>query len=203
MNLLSLIIHSPEMSDRACAENFATKWSTARVGIGTHLALQEDSATDEFFLMEGRVISSICDPDGKEVCVGFYVGPCVITPNIARTRNGVSLVSITATTDATVARLNSDLLTKLMLSSEPVRDWANGILRKALGQKADRAWCLAALGGSDRLEWFRENFPGYEGFFNHALIASFLGVTPVTLSRLRSENKRNDTSHRRSSSASV
>ena len=121
--------------------------------------------------------------------MGFHVGPGVVTPNIARTRSGRSLVSIRATSDAQIARINTNDLTQLMISTTPIRDWANGILREELGRKADREWCLASLGGADRLTWFRESYPGYEADFNHTLIASFLGITPVTLSRLRHSDR--------------
>jgi CRP-like cAMP-binding protein len=156
---------------------------------GAHLAWQEQPETDEYILLEGCLASSICDQQGKEVCVGFYVGPCVVTPNIARTRDGVSLVSIAATTDASLAMIDSDVLSNRMISSEPVRNWANGVLRDALSRKAEREWCLAALGGAERLKWFRQAYPSYEDIFPHTLIASFLGVTPVTMSRLRSNGK--------------
>ncbi|MFK7876362.1 MAG: Crp/Fnr family transcriptional regulator [Paracoccaceae bacterium] len=178
-------MQSPDLSQGSCLESFAVKWAAVRLGAKRQIVAQEDICADEFILLSGSLSSTICDPDGKEVCVGLFVGPCVVTPNIARTRTGQSVVSITATTDAQIARINSDLLTQLMIASEPIRNWANGVLRDALNQKADREWCLAALGGSDRLMWFRETYPGYEDIFNHALIASFLGVTPVTLSRLR------------------
>lgn len=153
---------------------------------GAHLSRQEQPETDEFILLEGCLASSICDQEGKEICVGFYRGPCVVTPNIARTRDGVSLVSIAATTDARLAWIDSELLSGLMLSSESIRNWANAVLRDALSKKAEREWCLAALGGAERLNWFRQSFPGYEDIFTHSLIASFLGMTPVTISRLRS-----------------
>ena len=81
--------------------------------------------------------------------------------------------------------MDSRALTELMLTSEPIREWANGILQQELASKADREWCLSALGGADRLAWFRKGFPHHEGLFSHYLIASFLGITPVTLSRLR------------------
>ncbi|WP_159086953.1 Crp/Fnr family transcriptional regulator [Loktanella sp. Alg231-35] len=178
-------MQSPDLFHGGHCEEFASKWATARVDARADMVRQEEPEPDEIILLDGQLVSAICDPDGKEVCVGFYVGPCVVTPNIARAREGRSLVSITATTDAQIARIDSDHLTQLMISSEPIRNWANGALRDALSQKADREWCLAALGGADRLKWFRETYPGYEDIFNHALIASFLGVTPVTLSRLR------------------
>jgi CRP-like cAMP-binding protein len=185
MDLRTFLMQSPDLSQGSRVEGFAAKWVAISVDAKRQIVGQEDICADEFILLSGSLSSTISDPDGKEVCVGLFVGPCVVTPNIARTRAGQSLVSITATTDAQIARINSDLLTELMIASEPIRNWANGVLRDALNQKADREWCLAALGGSDRLAWFRETYSGYEDIFNHALIASFLGVTPVTLSRLR------------------
>ena len=185
MDLPTFLMKSPDLSQGGYVDDFAAEWSTSQVAAKADIVRQEDPHVDEIIVMNGHLISTISDPDGKEVCVGFYAGPSVVTPNIARTRAGRSLVSITATTDARIARVNSDHLTQLMISSEAVRNWANGVLREALSQKADREWCLAALGGADRLRWFRETYPGFEDIFNHALIASFLGVTPVTLSRLR------------------
>ena len=190
MDLRTFLMQSPDLSDMTCADDFASDWKQKRLSKGQHLTRQEQPETGEFVLLEGCLVSSICDQDGKEVSVGLYVGPCVITPNIARTRNGVSLVSIVATTDALLARTESDLLSNRMISSEPVRNWANGVLRDALSRKVDREWCLAALKGAERLTWFRQTFPGYENIFPHTLIASFLGITPVTMSRLRAGKKR-------------
>jgi len=185
MDLRNFLAQSPDLSDIRFADGFASHWRSKRLNKGARLAHQEHPESGEFILLDGCLASSICDQDGKEVCVGLYVGPCVVTPNIARTRGGVSLVSIQATKEASFCWIDTDRLTNLMIESEPIRNWANGVLRDALSEKAEREWCLAALGGADRLNWFREAFPSYEDIFTHSLIASFLGITPVTLSRLR------------------
>lgn len=190
MDLRAFLKQSPDLSEKAFADEFASRWRQMRLSRGAHLSRQEQPETDEYILLEGCLASSICDQNGKEVCVGFYLGPCVVTPNIARTRDGMSLVSTAATTDATLAGIDRELLSDLMLVSEPIRNWANAVLRDALSKKAEREWCLAALGGAERLNWFRTSFPGYEDIFTHALIASFLGVTPVTMSRLRSFDRK-------------
>ena len=39
--------------------------------------------------------------------------------------------------------IDTDLLSNLMLSSQPIRHWANAVLRDALSDKAEREWCLA------------------------------------------------------------
>lgn len=189
MNLRTFLTQSPALSDEGSADAFLSFWQSIRLNKGAHLARQGEAETGEFVLLSGRLVSSICDQNGKEVYIGLFVGPCVVTPNIARTRDGFSLVSIVATTDVMLARIDSDQLTNLMISSEPVRNWGNDILRDALSRKVDREWCLAALSGADRLAWFRQEFPDYENLFSHSLIASFLGVTPVTMSRLRTRDK--------------
>ena len=189
MDLRTFLMQSPDLSDGVGADEFSFVWTRISLERGEHLTRQEQPETDEYVLLSGCMASNVCDRHGKEVCIGLYVGPCVVTPNIARTRDGLSLVSIEATTDAVMARIDSDVLSDRMIASEPVRNWANGILREALSQKADREWCLAALSGAERLAWFRREFPNYEDTFSHRLIASFLGITPVTMSRLRARDK--------------
>lgn len=190
MDLLTFLMQSSDLPERARAMHLASKWTTKLVQKNTNVVQQGAKDTREYIILEGRAASRIYDPDGRAICVGLYVGPCVVTPNIARTSDGISLVSLEATTDVSVAQMNSATLTDLMIEAVPVRDWANGVLRTELGQKADREWCLAALGGADRLAWFRERYPSYEELFVHTLIASFLGITPVTLSRLRSGDRK-------------
>ena len=188
MDLRTFLTQSPDLEDTACAEDFAVHWTPMRLSRAGHANQQGQPERNEYIVLDGCLASTICDQDGKEVCVGFYVGPCVVTPNIARTREGMSLVSIAATTDASLVRIDTDLLTELMVSAQPMRNWGNAVMRDTLAEKAEREWCLAALGGADRLLWFREAFPGYETKFAHSLIASFLGITPVTLSRLRARD---------------
>lgn len=182
---MTFLISQPNGLGKATAEEFANAWRVQHVPKGGYIATQGAADCMETIVLDGRVTSNIADAEGRTSCVGFYSGPCVITPNVARTRDGLSLVSIIAGTDTLIAQLENAVLTELMLSSEPIRDWANGILREELARKADREWCLAALGGADRLIWFRNKYPGHEDLFGHSLIASFLGITPVTLSRLR------------------
>ena len=190
MDLLTFLSSSSSALDKESARVFASAWSVEHVEKGRRIAAQGEPDRMEHIILDGRATSQISDPEGRAVCVGFHAGPCVVTPNVARTRNGTSLVSIDVIADALVAQMDSRALTELMLASEPIREWANGILQQELARKADREWCLAALGGSERLSWFRKAFPGYEDIFTHSLIASFLGITPVTMSRLRASDKR-------------
>lgn len=168
------------------ARNFATEWRASLASKGSSLIRQEEFEPREALVLDGRAISIVGDGDGRNVCIGFHIAPCVLPPNVARTRDGASRVTIEMTTDATVSVMAADRLVELMVEDDAIRDWGNIILREVLSEKADREWCLAALGGRDRLSWFRDRYPSHETMFAHGHIASFLGMTPVTLSRLRS-----------------
>lgn len=169
----------------ADAHALAGAFQPKAVAKSRHLTRQGDPDDKEYILLSGKMVSLIGDAEGREVCVGFFVGPCVITPNLARTAGAASLVSLRAETDGQAASLGAAVLLDLMRGSSAIEDWANAVLRAELERKTSREWSLAALKARERLEWFRSLYPDHEALFNHGLIASFLGMTPVTLSRLR------------------
>ena len=169
----------------ADAQALAGAFETRPIAKAQHLARQGDPDDKEYILLSGKVVSLIGDAEGREVCVGFYVGPCVITPNLARTAGATSLVSLRAETDGHVASVGAAVLLDLMRGSPAIEAWANAVLRAELARKTSREWSLAALKAKERLESFRSHYPDHENLFNHGQISSFLGMTPVTLSRLR------------------
>jgi len=169
----------------ADAHALAGAFEAKAVAKAQHLARQGDPDDKEYILLSGKMVSLIGDAEGREVCVGFFVGPCVITPNLARTAGATSLVSLRAETDGHAASVSAAALLELMRGSSAIEAWANAVLRDELARKTAREWSLAALKAKQRLEWFRGFYPDHEALFNHSQIASFLGMTPVTLSRLR------------------
>ena len=84
-----------------------------------------------------------------------------------------------------IAIVDTDKLAELMVEDEEIRDWGNAVMRQELQRMMAREWSLAALFAQEKLEWFRSDFPGGETTFSHVHIASYLGITPVTLSRAR------------------
>ena len=153
--------------------------------VGSYLSSQGERDENEYFLLSGRARSVVTDAQGTEVTLNLYAAPTVMTPNMARTSGGFALVDIEILDDAVAATMPAARLMDLMVNFESIREWGNNIMRAELTRKVEREWCLAALSAQQRLEWFRKVHPGYEALFAHFHIASYLGMTPVTLSRAR------------------
>ena len=89
---------------------------------GSYLSNQGERDENEYLLLGGRARSVVTDAEGAEVNLNLYAAPMVITPNIARTSGGQSLVDIEILDDAVVASLPTAQLMDLMVKLESVRD---------------------------------------------------------------------------------
>lgn len=175
------------MLDKADAQIFSDACRPLSLAKGNCAAQQGYPHSAELILVSGQVVSHVSDADGRQVCVDLFLGPCVITPHVARSADGTSLVTLEVTKDAEIMQIPRETLEGLMVASSTIRAWGNDVLRHTLTRKAAREWCLCALRGKERLAWFRDTYVGYEAQFGHKHIASFLGLTPVSLSRLRGD----------------
>ena len=63
--------------------------------------------------------------------------------------------------------------------------WGDAVMRSELTRRMRREIALATFTAKQRLEGFRTDYPELEDQISHSMIASYLGMTPVTLSRLR------------------
>ena len=79
-------------------------------------------------------------------------------------------------------------LKKLMLEDLEIRDFGNSVLRIELMAKVQKEIALASLKGKDRLLLLRKNYPNIENFVRHSDIASYLGITTISISRLRTQS---------------
>jgi CRP-like cAMP-binding protein len=168
----------------------------------------------EYFVLSGILKTFVGDAEGREATLAFHVGPCALTPSIARVADersqgnagplpsfldplggpdakrqvwGRSRVNCIAMTKTRVAGFPSVALMECMLRSPSIQRWGDTVLRAELVRRADREWALAALSAAERLLQFRRDYAGLEDAIAHHHIASYLGITPVTLSRVRAQ----------------
>jgi CRP-like cAMP-binding protein len=160
-----------------------------RLAPGDALLRAGEPGAREFFVLEGVLRSWVGDAQGREVTLAFHVAPGVLTPAIGRVVDACSRVHCHALTFVRVAGFEASTLVDCMLSDRAVQSWGDTVLRAELTRRADREWALAALPAAQRLQQFRQQFPGLEARVAQHHIASYLGITPVSLSRLRAKER--------------
>ena len=141
----------------------------------------------EYFVYEGVCRSFLLSPEGEEVTISYFLEGSVLSPNKTRTGNQISHLNFQALTKLTVASLNADKFEQLMINYIDVREFGNMVLRNELLAKVEKEIGLASLNAKERLILFREKYHFLENLISHVDIASYLGITNISLSRLRKE----------------
>ena len=126
-------------------------------------------------------------PEGEEVTISYFLEGSVLSPNKTRTANQISHLNFQALTKVTVASLNADKFEQLMINHPDIREFGNMVLQNELLTKVEKEIGLASLNAKERLILFREKYHFLENLISHVDIASYLGITNISLSRLRKE----------------
>ena len=139
----------------------------------------------EYFVYEGVCRSFLLNPEGEEVTISYFLEGGVLSPNKTRTANQISHLNFQALTKVTLASLNADKFEQLMINHIDIREFGNMVLQNELLTKVEKEIGLASLNAKERLILFREKYHFLENLISHVDIASYLGITNISLSRLR------------------
>lgn len=154
------------------------------------LFIREGKRDDkEYFVLEGVCRSFLLNPKGEEITISFYASDSVIAPNMTRINQGLSLLNFQALTELKLAIIDVAQFDQLRTENTEVRNFGNAVLQDELYRKTEKEVGLASLTARDRLLKFRKDFPMLENRIPHSDIASYLGITNISLSRLRKELK--------------
>lgn len=144
------------------------------------------------FLISGIFRGYFIDEKGHEItdCFAYQPGDPVMGCNAL---NEPSKINMEALADCEVVQIPVDVLTDMMKHSSTLQE----VHTKHLLEAMHRQWWMKRiirLPAIKRYQWFLTNFPGLIELVSPKYVASFLGVTTATLSRvqrqLREENAR-------------
>lgn len=143
--------------------------------------------TKEYFLLKGVCKSYLINPEGEEITISFFTEQSILSPYTTRTQDEISIINFQALTNTKLATIDAIEFERLMIENLEIRNFGNTVLRNELSQKVEKEIGLASLNAKERLLKFREQFPMLENLVPHTDIASYLGITNISLSRLRSD----------------
>ena len=141
----------------------------------------------EYFVLEGVCRSFLLNPEGEEITISFFADHSVLSPYTTRTHNGFSNLNFQALTHLRMGLMDAQSFEELMVDNLEIRDFGNAVLRNELKRKVEKEIGMASLTARERLIKFREQYPLLENIIPHTTISTYLGITNISLSRLRNE----------------
>ncbi len=150
---------------------------------GQRLVRMGEPRSQIYFLKEGILRGFVVDEAGQEVtdCFMFQYGDVLVG---AGDLTQPERLSIQALTDCRVVALPLYLLLQAM-DHPQIMQCYNLQLNAALARHCELKMMLYRCSAMERYQWFRSQYPGLEDVVSGKHLSSFLGITPVTLSRLR------------------
>ncbi|MHB1685817.1 MAG: Crp/Fnr family transcriptional regulator [Ignavibacteriaceae bacterium] len=142
---------------------------------------------NEYLLIEGVLHRFNVNEKGENVTTGFYLGNAVVTPHFARTIKGKSIFSLQALTEIIVVEIPVAVLDNLRFINEEFGIFGQKVIEEELSKSILTDIAYRSNNAKERLLLLRQTYPNLENLIPHNIIASYLGITNVSFSRLRSE----------------
>ncbi|WP_341225236.1 Crp/Fnr family transcriptional regulator [uncultured Arcticibacterium sp.] len=141
----------------------------------------------EYFILSGVCKSYLISPDGEEITISLFTENNILSPQSIRTSKNISNLNFKALTKLEMASLNAKEFERLMIENIEIRHFGNTVLQNELMAKVEKEIGLASLTAKERLVEFRKKYRLLENLIPHTDIASYLGITNISLSRLRKD----------------
>ena len=147
---------------------------------------------DIYFMVEGRAISYFTDYDGKTTTWFFHHNfPNAPVKNLFAVDyrsflSGVpSGMSIQALSEIDALKFSKEAVELLVESSQTFAVWMRKLHEKSLIVAYDRIATLLTLSATERYQKFLQDEPYLLDMFSNYHIATYLNITPQSLSRIR------------------
>ncbi|MGK0138515.1 MAG: CRP-like cAMP-binding protein [Algoriphagus sp.] len=125
--------------------------------------------------------------NGGEITISFFLKNSILSPNHIITSVDRANINFKALTDLRIASIDVTVFESLMIGNLEISSFGDLVVQNELKAKVEKEIGLASSTAKERLLAFRDHFRTLENFISHTDIASFLGITNISLSQLRRE----------------
>jgi len=138
-----------------------------------------------YFVVSGFMRLFHYDDSGAEVTTHINCPPGFITSYLNFVHQTSSSENVECITECELLKISKNNLDALMAQSQPFKDFSIIVFQQSLAYNEMRSRELATLTAEQRYLKLIENYPGIVHHVPVQYIASFLGMKPESLSRIR------------------
>lgn len=150
-----------------------------------HLVNTGDNVQYALYLMDGIVRYYAVTEDGQEVTKAFYLDSFLIGSFDVTFNHVPNKFSVQALTPVTFLKIPINNIRNLLDKSHTFCKVYNSFIVSVFVFKERREIELLSTTAKERLEKFNEEFPQIANEISNVTLASYLGITPVQLSRIK------------------
>ena len=152
------------------------------------VVLSENSLKKEhIFVVSGCLRSFYKTEDGKEHTIQFAIKNWWISDYITLYTEHKSIVSIESLTHSKILILDKNKVDELYREYPPFEAFQRKNFEKRIAVLQKRILNLLTLSATEKYNQFIKDYTDFEKIIPNYQIASFLGITPQSLSRIRKE----------------
>lgn len=173
-------------------ENRLKEIITERKVVKGELILSNSSLKKEqYFVSSGCLRSFYTTENGKEHTIQFAIKDWWISDYITLYTDNKSIVSIESVTHSKILVIENAKLDALYAEFPQFEAFQRKNFEKRIAALQKRILGLLTLTASEKYNQFVNNYAAFEKVLPNYQIASFLGITPESLSRIRKERIKN------------
>lgn len=170
------------------AEEYLISISKERkVSKGDFLIRHGQVVNNAYFVTDGCLRSYCIDKNGKEHTLQFAIKDWWISDFIAIYNNELATLFVECVTDSEVIEFNAHELSNIYSHFPELEAFQRKNLERHVVSLHRRILNQLQLTAQERYQLFLTEYPDIEQFIPNYHIASFLGVTQQSLSRIRAE----------------
>lgn len=154
---------------------------------GSILLKEGHNVKNIYLVVDGCLRSYCTDKNGKEHTLQFGVKNWWISDYIAIHNNELASLTIECLKDSNVIEFNAKKLNEIFLLFPEYEPYQRHLLERHVVSLHQRILNQLQLTASERYDLFLEQYPEIEKYTRNYHIASYLGITPESLSRVRLE----------------
>jgi CRP-like cAMP-binding protein len=152
------------------------------------IVLSDNSMKKEhIFIASGCLRSFYKTEDGKEHTIQFAIKNWWISDYITLYTNNKSVVSIESVTHSKIMVIDNSKVEEFYNEYPQFETFQRKNFEKRIAALQNRILSLLTLSGSEKYNQFINDYSEFEKIIPNYQIASYLGITPQSLSRIRKE----------------
>ena len=180
------IRHFAEMPDvevKALLSLFEPK----KITKNEYYAVEGKTAKSLAFLEKGLMRAFYKNDEGEEFNKIFFENPSIVGGYTSLITKEPGCINIQCLTDCEIIEANFEDIVGLYEENRSIETLNRKIAENFFVEKERREMYLVMYNATRRYEQFRIDFPNLENSLAQYHIASYLGITPVQLSRIRAK----------------